>query len=75
MLGHRLGLLDVSSDQNASRTEQSHALTNVDSEIQHVYEQDGKEHDASLHAVRLGITTEETKKASHEFLGPCQDHE
>lgn len=50
-------------------------LTDVDSEVQYVYEQDGEEHDACANASGLWIGTENAQKASNEFLGPSQNHE
>jgi hypothetical protein len=61
--------------ERVEKINRSHILTDVDSEIQHVYEQDGKKHDTGLHASRLRIGTENTKRVSNDFLSPGQGHE
>jgi hypothetical protein len=45
-------------------------LTDVDSEIQHVHEQDSKEHNAGTHASRVWISTEKAQEAAHNLLCP-----
>jgi len=50
-------------------------LTDVDGKIQHIYEDDSKEHDASLDKLGLGVGTKNAQEPTHDISCPCEYHE
>lgn len=50
------------------------ALTDVDSEIQHIDEQNGEEHDGSFHKFALAVGAEDAQEATDDFRSPSQNH-
>jgi hypothetical protein len=45
-------------------------LTDVDGEIQHIYEQDSEEHDACADTGGLWVSTKDAQEATDDFLRP-----